>query len=46
MKEIKEVKKHEKITDQKVTILGYTQIKPEGTLSHEQALEFIESLFR
>lgn len=45
-REIREVKKSEKITDQQVTVLGYTQIKPEGTMSKDEAIDFIESLFR
>lgn len=44
-REIREVKKSEKITDQQPVVLGYTQIKPEGIMTYEEACDFINSLF-
>lgn len=46
MREIREIKKIEKITDEQPVVLGYTQIKPEGSLTYEEAVNYIESLFQ
>lgn len=44
-REIREVKKSEKITDKQPVVLGYTQIKPEGIMTPEEAMDFINNLF-
>lgn len=47
-REIREVKKMEKLSDKAVkqANFGYMQIKPETNMTHEEAVEFIESLFK
>lgn len=44
-REIREIKKSEKITDEQPVVLGYTQIKPEGIMTSEEAMSFINNLF-